>query len=469
MWYWPGRRPPIQQDPSWSKTLPNGKKAKFSFAPVELDPVLGMLSPSGAHTGWYLTVSMKQASPKDVAPALPTRCPHCGQEGYNGDARIFWRGEVRSPVRGHTTGIAQSTQLYLSQLVRSMGDTPAESRTILFTDSRDDAARTAAGVARNHFRDLVRQLIRQVMDERPPDPLAVLRKAAAAPAALDDSERYIRDSYAAEHPEAWNLIMKEKFVPLSAEEQALLDALAGSAPEARKVPWGELHAQVSTRLVSLGVPPGGPGPSMRTVPGSAAPWFQAYPPPRPGAWNPLPGAVLANAQNAFSSSLNVQLAEALFDRAGRDVESVGLGWIEPRDADVTQAPTDSATARRSCGPASGCSAPAAISHGAEYAKESPMMRGDVRRYLERVAAHRDIDLDPLSEWVTRVLALGPVAPQWLLQVQSPAAPLILAEGGGPDVALPQMRLPAPAPLGRRLRQPGLPERGPHRGAPRRRD
>ena len=32
------------------------------------------------------------------------------------------------------------------------------------------------------------------------------------------------------------------------------------------------------------------------------------------------------------------------------------------------------------------------------------------------------------EWVTRVLALGPVAPQWLLQVQSPAAPLILVAG-----------------------------------------
>ena len=56
------------------------------------------------------------------------------------------------------------------------------------------------------------------------------------------------------------------------------------------------------------------------------------------------------------------------------------------------------------------------------------MRGAVKRYLERVAGHRDIDLDPLMEWVTRVLALGPVAPQWLLQVQSPTAPLILVEG-----------------------------------------
>ena len=48
--------------------------------------------------------------------------------------------------------------------------------------------RVRAGVARNHFRDLIRQLIRQVIDERPPNPLAVLSKAAASPASLDDSD-----------------------------------------------------------------------------------------------------------------------------------------------------------------------------------------------------------------------------------------------------------------------------------------
>ena len=426
MWYWPGKRP-IQPDPSWSKSLPSGKQATFSFRPVELDPALGMLTPSGTPTGWYLSVSMKHAGEKDVAPALPTRCPRCGQQGHNGDSRIFWRGEVRSPVRGHTTGIAQSTQLYLSQLVRSMGDTPADSRTILFTDSRDDAARTAAGVARNHFRDLVRQLIRQVMNELPPDPLAVLRKAAASPASLDDTEQYIMSNYAAEQPEAWKLIQKEQFVPLSPEEQAVLRALAQNDPEPRRIPWAELNAQISTRLVGLGVPPGGPGPSMRAVPGGA-PWYQAYRPPRPGAWTQLPGAQIANAQVAFTSSLNVQLAEALFERAGRDAESVGLGWIEPRDPDVAQAPADAETALevlRSCVRLLGTGR---YFSGSEWARESSTMRGAVKRYLERVARHRDIDLDSLMKWATGVLALGPVAPQWLLPVQSAAAPLILVEG-----------------------------------------
>ena len=37
MWYWPGKRP-IQPNPSWTKSLPNGKQATFSFRPVELIP-----------------------------------------------------------------------------------------------------------------------------------------------------------------------------------------------------------------------------------------------------------------------------------------------------------------------------------------------------------------------------------------------------------------------------------------------
>lgn len=427
LWYWPGDRP-IQAGSSWQRKLPNGATATFDFAPAELDSALGLIQrPPAAQTGWCLSVSMKNTGQDVVAPAVPDRCPRCGQRASRQDNSKFWRAETRSPISGHTASIAQSTQLYLDQLVRSMGDTPADSRTIVFTDSRDDAARTAAGVARNHFRDLVRQLIRQIADEHAPDPLTVLRKAARSPGSLDDAERHLRDSLTDEHPQAWQLIQKEQWVALTPAEQEVLDALQLGSTDNQRVAWGVIREKLSSRLVGLGVPPGGSGPSMSRTPDNA-PWYEAYKPPRTGAWHVLPGAAMVNALTAFSNSLNVHIAEALFDRSGRDIESVGLGWIEPRNPDVTRAPCDPEIALeilRSCVRILGTGNHYA---GPEHARPSDRPRRGVTDYLQRVAAHRGIDLDELTFWVTQVLAQSATAAQWLLQIQSPDAPLVLVRG-----------------------------------------
>ena len=48
--------------------------------------------------------------------------------------------------------------------MRSTGEPGRNDRTIVFTDSRDDAATTAIGLASNHYSDLVRQLVGQVLE-----------------------------------------------------------------------------------------------------------------------------------------------------------------------------------------------------------------------------------------------------------------------------------------------------------------
>ena len=431
-WYWPGAKP-VQTRLTWEKQLTRGKSATFAFVPAELNSALGMLAePPMEPTGWQLTVKLPNGAPDAAdaaAPALPDRCPRCGHQSSNNDTDKFWHGSVNSPIRGHSTGAAQATQVYLSQLIRSLGDTATESRTIVFTDSRDDAATTAGGVARNHFRDLARQIIRQVVDAPAPDPLAVLRKGAENPSSLDDAERHLLESYSAEHPEAWQLIQKERFVPLSTDETKVLAKLSEVPHGDRKVPWSELHQKLQARLISLGVPPGGPGPSMSRTPGGAE-WYRAYQPPRPGAWSPLPGAEMATAQMVFTSSLNVNLAEALFDRGGRDIESVGLAWIEPRSPDLAGAPTDPQTAieiLRSCIRLLGVGRHYA---GAEYATPATRPRRIITSYLERVARHCGIEADALTLWVTRVLALSPVATEWLLQIQAADAPFVMVRGAG---------------------------------------
>ena len=158
MVHWPGPYP--HDVNSWSHSLEGGKLS-LRFAPAQLDPRTGVLSPASAAeaTGTMMTLSRRL---DDIGgrrvPALPERCPRCDAGGVNRDPRAFFRGTVRSPIRAHTTGVARVNQVLLDRVVRNVAERPQDGRTIVFTDSRDDAAATAAGVEVNHFRDLVRQL-----------------------------------------------------------------------------------------------------------------------------------------------------------------------------------------------------------------------------------------------------------------------------------------------------------------------
>ncbi len=420
MWYWPGERPARAK--TWSKSVPGGKAAKFGFGPAELHPHLGLLQAAiGEPTGWMLRVT--GADGADVhAPALPDRCPSCDQQGYNPDTRSFWQGRVRSPIRAHTSGQAQSSQLYLSQLVRSMGDRVDDSRTIVFTDSRDDAARTAAGVGRNHYRDVLRQLIRQELDQPALDPVAVLRKAVRF-APLSPAEQALRDELAAEDPSLLPLFAKEVHVPLSEAESARLKALT-SKTAGTSVPWAAAVQGVQSSLVALGIPPGGPGPSMTIL--GEAPWYRVFPPPEPGLWDQLPPVVAAPLAEQSRRSLTRGISEAVFDRAGRDLESVGLAVVTPPllSADGAPLPVDAAKeVLRSCVRIIGISGLYVGSSKGYALQQAP---GAVKRYLAAVAAKHAVHADQMVLWVSNAIGNSAAAAQWLLRVDSLDTPLLLS-------------------------------------------
>ena len=232
VWFWPGERP-SETDPSWTKKNPRTKKTVgFSFAPARLDPALGLVSPAFADgNGWVLRTDAPGDDEEQKIPALPDRCPRCDSEGWNpGDK--FFSGNVRSPIRAHTSGASQSTQLYLSQLVRSMGKTPADSRTIVFTDSRDDAARTSAGVGLNHYRDVIRQLTQQILADGPLDIGDVVERGARMQP-LNAAEQSAFEDFKSRFPAAAELTAKAVYLPLDSAEQevveaALRDASGGS-------------------------------------------------------------------------------------------------------------------------------------------------------------------------------------------------------------------------------------------------
>ncbi|MEK6438958.1 DUF1998 domain-containing protein [Pseudonocardia sp. T1-2H] len=428
MWYWPGAKP-ISPDLEWSHQLPaKSGTVKFSFSPAELNPRTGLVELGSFNaTGWVMTYRGLPGDSKEKPPALPEMCPACAQKGHNRDPEMYWRGEVRSPIRAHTSGLAQSTQVFLSQLIRTMGDLPEDSKTIVFTDSRDDAARTAAGVARNHYRDLVRQVVRQALGREAPDVVDVLTKSTTDPTSLTEDEKHVLAETIRTSPELYGLVQKQQWLKLTPEEQDQLDA-ARQGGGVSRTSWATLRARVNEQLLQLGVHPAGPAPSMgKTDDGD--PWYTVFEPPTPGLWDKAGGENVAATRAAYAEKLNAGLAMALFDRAGRDIESAGLGYVAPSSIRMIGSPVNEARAEEilaSCIRILGTSRRYV---GADYGDPQPTIPRVVRRYLEKVGDQLGVDRQALIEWASEALTFA-VATGWLLQIHTGLAPLVVVPSAG---------------------------------------
>lgn len=85
-------------------------------------------------------------------PALPTVCPHCDKD-YRKRQYTF------SPIRNFRTGIKRNNQILSKELIYQL---PADDRKLIgFSDSRQDAAEQAQGISLEHYRDMVRLLFMQ--------------------------------------------------------------------------------------------------------------------------------------------------------------------------------------------------------------------------------------------------------------------------------------------------------------------
>ncbi len=249
----------------------------------------------------------------------------------------FRAGELFSPIRGHSGGPTAAIQLYLSQLIRnlSLGTTGRESvsdaKTIVFTDSRDDAARTSAGVAKNHHRDLVRQVVRQEINANP-DPIIMLDMMIGTNMAGVQERGFAGAAIAR--------LKENNGVPLDASDKVALAAALDELASARSTPFNDLCQRVIDTFVSLGSNPGGANPYNQNLEDrldGTTPWYRAFNPPKPGLWAEPP---LQQGQEKLKAALRTSVIDATFDRARRDLESVGIAYISVVGLKIVAGPLD---------------------------------------------------------------------------------------------------------------------------------
>jgi ATP-dependent helicase YprA (DUF1998 family) len=94
---------------------------------------------------------------RETHKALPNVCPCCGVNHQK--RRQDWNKNKTSSIRGFRTGFAKTTQMFAKELMYQLPNNEAERKLVVFSDSREDAAQIANGIERNHFTDLLREIL----------------------------------------------------------------------------------------------------------------------------------------------------------------------------------------------------------------------------------------------------------------------------------------------------------------------
>ena len=424
VWYRPGIPAELTK---WTKD-----KVELAFAPTRWNPSLGLATINGASpTG--ITLIFKGAGADDRIPALPDRCPACGYAPRRPLPQgAFRAGQIASAIRAHTSGAAAATQLYLSQLIRSLaaGRTDsagiADAKTIVFTDSRDDAARTAVGVSRNHHRDLVRQVLR--------------REIAIGTDAYDALDAMIRSSAgaAAEKGFAQAAVARMKQMtglPLDAADEAALAEAVTKLGGVKSVRLADMCDRITKVFVSLGANPGGSDPWNKwledTLDGET-PWYRAFEPPEAGLW-PLPP--LTQGQAKLKTALRSSVVDATFDRARRDLESVGIALVHIEGWQPCPGPLDEEEQYQLLANVLRILGLMGRTDGSSRAgaQESAVIPPAVRKYLEAIASSRGIDGAAIQDQLNRMMggeAVGRAIGGWLLRTAPADSSLVFEPGQG---------------------------------------
>jgi len=424
-WFWPAGR---TQKPTGSLKPWTHATIENSWVPAKLD-LGGALTIGGFGTefnGWCFEVKESKAAPTESLPAVPSRCPSCGQGAGAQKTGAFLDGEVRTPIAALSTGAQQATQIFMTQLPRSLGEVPADYRTIVFTDNRDTAARTAASMNVRQYRDLIRQTARQsVKSATATNPIELLSSFLADSSKSTPAEANRAALILKTHPSLAAALLRSDIGIATPDDIELIDQVRSEPTEVR-LEWVELRERVSDSLSKLGVSPGGPTADAQSFDGR--PWNEYFDPPTTGLWRTANAAATATARGRFDNLLNRELSEAIFDRDRRDFESTGLAWISPPDSSLNSGPLGRDAAREVVGSVIRIMGLSDFVEGSDHAQGTSKLPPPVAAYLKAVATVHSVDADHLAAWLFEAL-FTTTARDWLLRIHDSSSQLDLVPAG----------------------------------------
>lgn len=418
-WFWPSAtQEPVGVSKRWKTS---GFDACWQRATLDKAGTLQL--GEWENNGWVLSIA---GTDSDETPAIPSRCPHCGQSDIQSDE--FKQGRVKSPLQGHATSPAQATSIYLRQLPRTLGTKPEDYRTIVFTDNRDSAARTAASLATRQYGDILVQMLRRGLSEAAETSIVdILERKATSPDSLSVQEQAQADHIMTTNTPLFMAVLAKLVGHVSEEQQVLLDT--ASAGNSAGVSWGALRSRVESEMVSIGLSPAGS--SARAQFSNGEPWYKYYTPPEPGLWTESDPSSAIQSRGDFNKMLDAELALQIFDSGRRDVESTRLAWFPVSIPTGLAGPLGEELAGEvlaSC---------VRILGLANYYEDHWSVRGGkttspkaIKDYLKKVALKHHTEPTVLDAWVFEVLEKSGLASGWILKLHGISSKIRFAMAGG---------------------------------------
>jgi hypothetical protein len=132
-----------------------------------------------------------QGLPPSAARAYPARCPRCDTN--------WARRDIGSPIRTQRTGFQKLAQVLSDVLLREVGsENPSGRKLVVFSDSRQDAAKLSAGMRFAHYRDSVRQALAAALANQGAGALAFIAQLNGQ--TLTAEQQASANAYAAAYP-----------------------------------------------------------------------------------------------------------------------------------------------------------------------------------------------------------------------------------------------------------------------------
>ena len=257
---------------------------------------------------------------------FPHLCLKCGAKSRydKNDETSF------TPLFKHSTGVQRINQVISAECMRfftEIGLERDEKKLVVFSDSRQSAAKLSAGIELDHYRDITRALIFKTLRNFKEKKAVLVRvRKDGQDTSVENKEKFKK-----------LLAKEEKYAKLIAEEQGVWGLEQKRTKELDRfleddsVDIEAISQEIWSQFLEIGIHPAGPKPSFETY--NEKKWFSIF-----NRENPH-GKEGADSRNWIEKTIEPALKHeqlvTLFAHQKRSFESLGLGYVSCK-ADPSQ-------------------------------------------------------------------------------------------------------------------------------------